>query len=200
MLKGKYREYQDPKGRVNKMKFANGKPCGIVVTIEPKDIVRVSDQGIGSYFAVIRRGMLAGIKYPNGQPYDAPSIAELKKWEVTGELPTTCTVNMDSFFAARREDDIYLTSTPLTARVNDTDYLMYIRSDNHKPVFINAGLKALLDLGDVMQNVDDCENGIIHVRQGGDVVAVMMPCYVKPHIQWNDVARIDWDALKDLED
>ncbi len=182
------------------MKFANGKPYGIVVTIEPKDMVRVSDQGIGSGFAVVCKGMLAGIKYPNRQPYNAPSIAELKKWEVTGELPTTCTANMEAFFAARREDDIYLTSTPLTARVNDTDYLMYIRADNHKPVFVDASLKALLDLGDVMQKADDGENGIIHVRPGCDVVAVMMPCHVKPEIRWNDVARIDWDTLKDLED
>ena len=182
------------------MKFANGKPCGIVVTIEPKDIVRVAQEGISNGYAIIRRGMISGIKYPNSQPDNAPSIAELKRWEVTGELPTTCTASMDSFFTARREDDIYLTSTPLTARVNDTDYLMYIRPDNHKPVFVNAGLKALLDLGDVMQVADGGENGIIHVRQGGDVVAVMMPCHVKPEIRWNDVARIDWDALKDLED
>jgi hypothetical protein len=51
-----------------------------------------------------------------------------------------------------------------------------------------------------MQKADDGENGIIHVRQGGDIVAVMMPCKVRPGTQWIDVARIDWDALKDLED
>jgi hypothetical protein len=182
------------------MKFANGKPCGIVVTIEPKDIVRVAQEGISNGYAIIRRDMIVGIKYPNSQPENAPSITELKRWEVTGELPTTCTASMDSFFTAPKVDDVDLITTPLTARVNDIDYLIYSRSDNRKPVFVDARLKALLDLGDVMQKADDGENGIIHVRQGGDIVAVMMPCKVRPGTQWIDVARIDWDALKDLED
>jgi hypothetical protein len=190
------------------MKFTGGKNGRIVVTIENKDFVRVSDKAISNNFALVSRESVTEIKYPSKEIVNGPTIAEIKRWEIMGEVPTSHVVDMTRFFTDKKSDETELIPTVLSALVNDINYLVFVRKEDFKPVLVDSSLKALMSLGVARQEGEP--NGMIRIRkitnispdgvfQEGEVVAVLMPLNSKPNVMWSVVNRIDWKDITEEE-